>query len=455
VLGAVVVPRQQPLTRAPAGVVAVAGALVAHVALAPLLHASTSVATLHAVATFAIGLGVAALSRWVDPIAYAGAYLVGAELLWRVAGARVPHEFGKYALVSIFGIGLLRLGRPRNVVLPLAYFVLLLPSIVLTVDAFGLAAARQEVSFNLSGPLALTVSVLFFARLKLSWPSLQRLLWSAVTPIVALATITSVSTIRSENLEFTNASNFVTSGGFGPNQVSAILGLGALFGLVLLARESSLGGRLLALPVTLWLLAQCVLTFSRGGLVNVVVALALAAAYSLREPKKASRLVAPMLAVVLLAGFVVYPRLVAFTGGALEKRFTDLTLEERDRLLAADMEAWRSSPLVGVGPGVGKEHRQLPDGRGVAAHTEFTRMLAEHGVAGAAALALLVSMVVTAYRRAGTPRARAWVLLLAGWALTEMAHGAMRVAAIPFVFGLMTGALERTDERPDQLAGAP
>jgi O-antigen ligase len=110
-------------------------------------------------------------------------------------------------------------------------------------------------------------------------------------------------------------------------------------------------------------------------------------------------------------------------------------------LLHADLKAFREHPVLGVGPGVGKLYRQLPDGRGVSAHTEFTRLLAEHGMAGAVAIAILLVIVVGAYGRATTRRSRVWVLLLASWTLSEMSHGAMRFAAISFVFGLMTCTL--------------
>jgi O-antigen ligase len=172
-----------------------------------------------------------------------------------------------------------------------------------------------------------------------------------------------------------------------------------------------------------------------------VVAVVLAAAYSLRQPRRMAGFVAPVLVGMLVSGLFVYPRLVAYTGGVLETRFTDFTLEERSSLLEADLTAFRSNPVFGVGPGVGKQYRHLADGRGISAHTEFTRLLAEHGCAGVVAIGLLLAMVVASYRRAATRGNRMWVLLMAGWAVSEMTHGAMRFAAISFVFGLMTVTL--------------
>lgn len=435
-LGAAVVPRERPVGQAPASVAPVVAAVAAHLLLAPLLDARPGLGTLHAGATVAVAVGIAALSPWVHRILYATGYLVGAELLWRMTNARVPYELGKYALVLVVGIGILRLGRPRGLVLPLAYLALLVPSIVFTVEALGMAGAREAISFNLSGPLAIAVTVLFFSQVRVSWQTLQPLLWAVVTPLTTVAGLALLGTIEAGDVVFNSASNSITSGGFGPNQVSAVLGLGALFALVLALRDTRPAGQLLAGAISLWMLVQSALTFSRGGLVNVAVAVALAAAYSLREPKRTSRLIGPLVVLVLVGGFVVYPRLVSYTGDTLEKRFTDLSLDDRDRIVDADLAAFRSHPLLGVGPGVGKSYRRLADGRGVSAHTEFTRLPAEHGLAGIAAIAVLLAMVVRSYRAALTPRTRAWVLLLAGWALTAMAHGALRFALVPFVLGL-------------------
>jgi O-antigen ligase len=435
-LGAVIVPRERPLVRSPETMWPVVGALLAHLALALLLKAHPGLGTAYAVGTVAVVLGVAILSPWVDLIATAVGYLVGAELVWRMTSAKVPYELGKYGLVLAFGIGLLRLGRLRRVSLPLAFFAVLVPSAVLTVEAVGIASSREAISFNLSGPLAIAVSMLFFSQLRATWLTLQPVLWAVIAPVATIAALALLGTIEAESVVFSGASNAVTSGGFGPNQVSAVLGLGALFAIVLSLRETRQAGRHLAVLIALWLLAQSALTFSRGGLVNVAVGLLLAALYSLRRPQQTSRLIGPLLVLVLLGGLVVYPRLVAFTGNEIEKRFTDLSLDDRERIVRADLDAFLSHPLLGVGPGMANDYRRLADGRGVSAHTEFTRLPAEHGVAGLLALALLLAMVVRSYQAAPTPRSRAWVLLLAGWALTEMAHGAVRMAAIAYVLGL-------------------
>ena len=452
-LGAVIVPRTRPAAPTRPAVLPVVALVVGHMVLAVLMRQHALLATAHAVIALGAAVWVAAVTPWVEHIAGAAAYITGAELLWRITNAQVFHEVGKYGVILVLGIGLLRLGGSRRVAMPLLYLAVLLPSAILTIEQFGLARAREELSFNLSGPAALAVAVLFFSRFRIGPAALRRLLWTLLAPIAGITAVAAYGTLTAGKVVFTGASNFTTSAGFGPNQVSAVLGLGALLAVVIAVGDPVKGRRAVAGILALWMLVQSVLTFSRGGLVNVVVAFALAVAYSLRQPRRTAGFVAPVLVVLMVSGLVVYPRLVAYTGGVLETRFTDFTLDERAHLLEADLQAFRDHPAFGVGPGVGKLYRQLPDGRGISAHTEFTRLLAEHGAAGVVAIGILLAIVLGSYRRAVTPVNRIWVLLLAGWTLSEMTHGAMRFAAISLMFGMMTITLvDDPRPRPDAVA---
>ncbi|HEX3000674.1 MAG TPA: hypothetical protein VHR86_10640, partial [Armatimonadota bacterium] len=129
--------------------------LCAHAPLAVLMHLSSGVVTMHAGITLAVGFWWAFTERRLERIALAGAYITGAEVLWRMTGAHIPWEAGKYAVAAIFLIAILRF-RGRTSSLPLLYFALLLPSVPLTLmnPDLSLEEARQQLSFNLSGPFA-------------------------------------------------------------------------------------------------------------------------------------------------------------------------------------------------------------------------------------------------------------------------------------------------------------
>nr|MDQ3819684.1 hypothetical protein [Acidobacteriota bacterium] len=209
--------------------IAVLAFFLAHIPLALSMHAFTWVATLHALATLLAGLIWIALRQHEERAAYVAAYITGAEVLWRMNHANVFWEYGKYASVVILVFGMLRAGRLRPSFLPILYFALLLPSILLTADYLGLDEARKQLSFNLSGPFALMIAVIFFSGLKFQQQQLHRLLMIMVGPIVGILTLSvfKLSTVSALNFS-AGSSNFAGSGGFGPNQVSAVLSMGAL-----------------------------------------------------------------------------------------------------------------------------------------------------------------------------------------------------------------------------------
>jgi hypothetical protein len=81
----------------------------------------------------------------------------------------------------------------------------------------------------------------------------------------------------------------------------------------------------------------------------------------------------------------------------------------------------------------------------VASHTEFTRLLSEHGTFGLLALLVLVAVAGLAYLRAPSALEKAWVSAFSGWAFIEMSHSAMRIMAISFLFGLAVIQWRRRD----------
>ena len=132
------------------------------------------------------------------------------------------------------------------------------------------------------------------------------------------------------------------------------------------------------------------------------------------------------------------PWLQDFTGGKFLERIRDTDLTGRDALMERDLELWSANAFLGVGPGRSKL-TDAETGNFSLAHTEFTRLIAEHGVLGALAFLLLLGMSCRAVTRArgGVPRGLA--AGLQAWALLFMIHSAMRLAAPSFLFGLGAG----------------
>ena len=403
-----------------------------HIPLALLIYRSPAIATAHALATFLVGLWWALRGGGhLAPVAYVGAYIVGAEVLWRMAGAQVFWEFGKYACAAIFIAAMLRRNLFRGSWLPLLYFALLLPSAMLTVAAAGSSKAQEDISSNLSGPFALWICGWFFSHLRLSRQQLQRLLLALIGPVASVAVVTIYALRSSSDLTFSNNSNFVTSGGFGPNQVSNILGLGALMSfLLVMERSAELKLRALMFGVTFLCAIQCALTFSRGGLYSATGAAMAALLYLMKDRRSRVKVILISAILIGVANYIVLPRLDNLTGGALSTRLRTTDPTGRDRIAFEELEIWKENPVLGVGPGQARALTRA------AAHTEFTRLVAEHGSLGFIALLLVITMGLRNLKGARTAKNKALVVAMMGWSFLFMVNAGMRLAAPSFAFGL-------------------
>jgi hypothetical protein len=410
--------------------------LSAHVPLALLISKSEMAASIYLIATLATGLWCVATDDRIERVAYIAAYIVGAEVLWRMTNTVPVWETGKYATAALFILAMIRFQRLRVSILSMAYFALLLPSIWSTLGGDP-AIARSQISFYLSGPFALMVSACFFYQLKLSSESLQRLFLMLIGPVIGVAAIAFYGILTTPNIEFGTSSNFETSGGFGPNQVSAVLGLGALLALLLVvSNKLDIKLRALMFFVVMLLAAQSAMTFSRGGL-DIAIASAVVALVFLLKSRHSIMKVCFLTTVLILIGyFILLPYLDAFTKGALSARFQDTDSTRRVDLIQDDLDTWSDNPAFGVGIGESKFYHQATLNREIASHTEFSRLLAEHGTLGLAAFVLILLMGAVNLKRARTTFARATVAALICWSLLYMSVNAMRIVAPSFIFGL-------------------
>ncbi|HPX95950.1 MAG TPA: O-antigen ligase family protein [Brevefilum fermentans] len=415
-----------------------------HILLALTMRSYKLVSTLHAMVVLAIGVYTALTSEDIKKIIPIIGYITGAEVLWRMTKAGVFWEFGKYATIAILILALLKMGKIKRAGLPLLFFIVLIPSVALTVGAFGWSErARELISFNLSGPLATSVCILFFSQIKAALNENKNWVWPTVYPIIGVLTLAIFSTITATTINFGGESVFVTSGGFGPNQVSAVLGLGALLLVLLTVTDDQREGRFLAMGLALVLLVQSFLTFSRGGLYNFAIALIISIFHLLAKPNRFVRSIFTLSLLLLLMIAFILPQLEQLTGGMLSKRFSDTDVSSRKALVKADFQIFSENPTFGVGPGMAMYFR-----RGTvfaAAHTEFSRILAEHGSGGVLALFILMLLLLRSYFKTPDAVSRAWVVGLATWSLVEMGHAAMRIVAISFLLGWAMITWEKTE----------
>jgi len=414
--------------------------LLLHVPLALLMHRYRIVGHAHTLACLAVGIAWAVSKQSSDRVPYILAYIAGVEALWRMTDALFFWEFGKYAVILVCFLAIQRKPPINRTRFPFVFLALLIPSSLLTMANCGydFESFRKPLSANLSGPVCLAFCVALFSCVRLTGPQLYRLLVAYLGPVVGVASLCVFSIRTAENLVFTKEANFTTSGGFGPNQVSSVLGCGALFAillgvLILSPRGRSSKGVFIGLGV--WLATQTALTFSRSGVYMAVGSAAAAATLALRSARMRGTLLVTLGSLFLIGELVVLPQLDEFTGGKFSERFSDPDLSERDRIMDADLKIWMSSPVFGVGPGSAPALR-AEYFKECAAHTEVTRLVAEHGLLGVAALGMLLASGWESVRRTRSIRSKAFVTSMIVFAILYMLSNATRLTLPAFTFGL-------------------
>lgn len=417
--------------------------LLAHIPLALLLKRIPGLGFAHAALVFTVGLGWAVTLGRSPKVAYAAAYIAGAEVLWRMSGTTgaLPYEFGKYAVAAILATAILRSGHLHFPVAPLAYFVLLIPSALLTLFEADWKKARDLISFNLSGPFALMISVLFFSGLRLTGQQLFKTLMVSIGPIAGIAAICYASTFGASSITFGRTSNIAASGGFGPNQVAAILGFGILAAFLCLTAEKTRRElKVLFLIAMVVFGMQSSLTFSRTGLYLGAIGVVCASFYLIRNPRLLMQLLLMGALLVCVISYVVLPRLESLTQGGLSNRFKEVHTSGRGDIMVADLKIWAENPVLGIGVGQARKERgKFYDEH--SAHTEFTRLVAEHGLFGGLAFLAFLTIPIAALIRPNTLWGKAVAASLVGFSILFMMASGMRLVLPAFTLGLATIAL--------------
>lgn len=421
--------------------------VLAHVPLAYLMQLFPVVSTAHALLVVGIGVLIALSSRNSERVVYVILYIAGAETLWRMTGASVFWEYGKYATVLITGLAILLQGSSLRPGPMLGFLILLLPSTAITLTSLSLSEARDQISFYLSGALALAFCAWYFNGRQITMSQVKRLIFFFIAPLYGILTLAMTGALNAPLESYlAGESSLLSSGGYGPNQVSSILGLGALFALIyLFIFRSGTMVRVFLTITMLVFLVQAALTLSRGGIYLFGLGALAALFYVIREP----RLRLTIIFVILLffvAFYYLTPMLDQFTGGGLTARFADTSTTGRIELMQEELQTWYSNVVFGVGPGMTTRERML---RGmqvnVASHNEFTRMLAEHGLFGLAAILLLIFMAARNLQRATSPVRQGIAAALIVWSFAIMVYTSFRVVAPAVMLGL-SGAILLVDQ---------
>ncbi len=411
-------------------------------------------ATLHAGVVTVAAVGYSIAGRRIERVFAVVLYAGMCDVYWRMSTSRAPWELSKYLLAIGSVAILLRFTKSwHRPTLPVAFLCCLMPGVAFTLATVPLGQSRQLIASSEMGLISLGLCALAFRQLIINETDLWNVMWTMIGPLVCALSITLYSTLSAGSITFTDESNFAVTGGYGPNQVSSALGLGILL-CVFLAFQRP-GPKLLVLIAGLGLAFTWAtfLTFSRGGLYSLVFAAGALVIVGVGTRGARARSVA-MLVVGVIALVMVFNSVNNFSGNWLNSRYGENTrsTEGRTSLAEMDLRVFAGHPFRGVGTGLSMQYHEGGILRGAAAHTEFTRVVAEHGLFGLFAIVLLGCLLVSGIRQSRSQINR---LLAAGagvWALSTMLHAATRLAAVGLIFALTQLRVEPEDALDDQPA---
>jgi O-antigen ligase len=263
-------------------------------------------------------------------------------------------------------------------------------------------------------------------------------------PIITTLTYMYLYTPSIRDVVTNTQSNFATSGGYGPNQVSTILGLGIFLFFVRVIFYSRTNFLLIVNGLLLCVVTfRGIVTFSRGGIIagGIMILLLVIKLMIVGNNKGKSKLLITVCwGMFALLGIWTYSSMQ--TGGMIEKRYANQDakgrekvskLSGREALIESEIQMFLENPIFGIGVGKNKEYRQEMTGIEAASHNEITRMLAEHGSLGV--LALLILLMTPAVLAFNNPQHFYLFSFFIFWLLT-INHAAMRIAAPAFVYAL-------------------
>lgn len=387
------------------------------------------------------------------------AYVVGAEVLLRMTNGVILNEFGKYAVMTFMFIGIVYSGFSRKALIYWIFFLLLIPGIIISVFSLNFDTdIRKAIAFNISGPVCLGISAIYCYQRRITFDRLKTVISAFCFPLISIAVYLFLYSPSVRDVVTSTESNFATSGGFGPNQVSTILGLGIFVFFVQLLLNSK-GRVLIALNAILVMVFafRGIVTFSRGGVMTgvVMIILLLMILYYQGNALAKSKIGLIML-MTFLAGVGVWGYSSFQTSGLINKRYSNQDalgrvkkskLSGRETLIASELQMFVENPVFGVGVGRNKEIRKEETGIEAASHNEVTRMVAEHGSLGLIDLMILLFTPLLLFVN---NRQNIFALsFLAFWLLT-INHAAMRMAAPAFVYALALLSVQiKIPEKPE------
>ncbi|NNL16411.1 MAG: O-antigen ligase family protein [Flavobacteriaceae bacterium] len=372
-------------------------------------------------------------------------FIIGCEVFLRMTGGNLLYEISKYSVISFLLLGIFYTGISRKSISYIIYALLLIPGIIFAATNLDYNLVfRKIIAFNLSGPVCLALAAIFCYNLKVSVQDMNKITQAIILPIISNTIYLFLYNPNIKDVLSGTQSNFEASGGFGPNQVATILGLG-MFILVIrfFVYSRNIFYQILNLSLLALVSYRAIITFSRGGVLTalIIIMTFLFFYFISSNSKRRLRILKSVFIVMLLAiGVWIFSSIQ--TLGFIDKRYANQDAAGRSKedittgrvnLVSYEFEEFFNNPFLGVGVGRIKQVRYEKSGIKAASHNEMSRLLSEHGMFGVVALfILLFSPLLFRLRNNRNYLFYSFYLF---WFLT-INHSSMRIAAPAFIYGL-------------------
>lgn len=374
----------------------------------------------------------------------AAAYVAGGEVYFRMTDGIIFYETGKYMVIVFLLLGMFFKGTSSKTVPYWLFILMMVPGIL--VSAINISyddEFRKLVAFNLSGPVCLGIVAVYCYYKKIKKSDFEKVILMLLLPLISNMFYLYLYTPSLKESLINVSANYAATGGYGPNQISTIFGMGFF---LICTRLFLVKDKLINLIdfILLGLMGyRAVVTFSRGGVLSGIICISTFLVFYYYKMNRRSR--SAVFRKILFIGAVglgVWTYSLVKTYGLIGNRYTnkdasgklkaDITTG-RSELIETELHAFINHPILGIGVGKGKEYREEQLGISIATHNEISRMLSEHGLLGLISLLILIFVPVVFWFK--FENNYYFLAFLAFWFLT-INHSAMRIALPAFVYGL-------------------
>lgn len=420
--------------------------IVFHILLAQLIFVFPIFSKIYGILISFVGLSyVIVKQNRNNEVLYVSGYLVGIEVLLRMTSGNLLHEYVKYAVTFFMLLGIFYSKFSKKSVIYFLFFLLLVPGIFVSTITLNLTSDfRKVMLFYLSGPICLTASAIYCYRRSLSYKEINNILLCIGLPILSTVCYTFLYAPSVKAVVTGTSSNFEASGGFGPNQVSTILGLGFfIFFTRFLLFSDTKKFVILNAFFTIFIAFRAIVTFSRGGVMTgiMMISLLIIVLYWFSIKNSRLKITAIILGTLVMSSFI-WAYSSDQTSGLIEKRYANQDgsgrvktdrLGGREALIETEIKMFLENPLLGVGIGKNEQYRFDWTGVHAASHNEITRLLAEHGFLGVIAFLILFLTPLSLFIQS---KQNIYLLSFFVFWLLTINHAAMRLAAPAFIYAL-------------------